>query len=123
MEARGLGKLLRQLSFIYRLKLYRLWFFRMWEDRVLVLVPLMLILQQALSVRNVPTPNQNIIICFVSVVHLFVGSVRYRYVRIAIRHESGIGNSSPTFGYVYKRPLNLVIQHMFKICVQFLFPL
>jgi hypothetical protein len=39
----------------------------MWEDRVLVLVPLMLILQQALSVRNVPTLNQNIIICFVSV--------------------------------------------------------
>jgi hypothetical protein len=68
MEARGLGKLLRQFSFINRLKLYRLWFFRMWEDRVLVLVPLMLILQQALSVRNVPTLKQNkVIICFVSV--------------------------------------------------------
>ncbi len=46
-------------------------FFRMWEDRVLVLVPLMLILQQAVSVRNVPTLNQTIvIICFVPV-HLY----------------------------------------------------
>ncbi len=42
----------------------------MWEDRVLIVVPLMLILQQALSVRNVPTLNQNIIICSDSV-HLY----------------------------------------------------
>ncbi len=77
----------------------------MWEDRVLVLVPLMLILQQALSVRNVSTPNQNVIICSFSV-HLYV---RYSVGMNQVRYQC---TWSPTFEYVYKRTLKFSSAHV-----------